>query len=91
MILRTRNIHLPPSLLSFPFSTFNPLRQQRADSDHCPTTQSELSTWNSGVNDFVPPDNKPFGEDLKEKDKRSKPEQPRGSPRPRQTLRNTGL
>src|SRR5262245_66597 len=47
--------------------------KQRADSLHFPTTQSELSTW-SGVNDFAPPDNKPFAriQRRKEKAKRSK-------------------
>src|SRR5262245_32112231 len=47
--------------------------KQRSESRHFPTTQSELSIW-SGVNDFAPPDNKPFAriQRRKEKDKRPK-------------------
>jgi hypothetical protein len=48
---------LRPRKFISPFSTR--YDKQWADSRHFPTTQSELSTC-SGVNDFAPPDNKPF-------------------------------
>ena len=55
---------LRPRKFISPFSTR--YDKQRADSGHCPTTQSELSTW-SGVNDFAPLGGQAVCADLKEK------------------------